>query len=92
MAKRRKGLKRNKTKVSYNYLERERTILADERTFLAYIRTALSVLIFAIFLIKFFPDIPNIYWIFALTVAVGIGVLVIGFAQFILFRNKVNNH
>ncbi len=71
-------------------LEKERTILADERTLLSYIRTALSIFIFAIFLIKFFPEFPNIFLLFLAVNGLGVVLLLIGFAQFFFYRRQAD--
>jgi putative membrane protein len=70
-------------------LDMKRTLLADQRTLLAYIRTALSVFVFAIFLIKFFPEAPTMFYVFLGTMAIGILILVVGFVEFLTFRRSV---
>jgi len=69
-------------------LDKERTVMADERTLLAYIRTALSIFVFAIFVLKFFPEIPSTFHIFLLIVTVGVVVLVIGFVEYFNFKRE----
>ncbi len=69
-------------------LEKAQVRLADERTLLAYIRTALSVFIFAIFILKFFPDYPDIFLIFITIVILGVIILTIGFVEYFVFLSK----
>ena len=81
------GFKKNNL---VNELEKERTMMADDRTLLSFVRTSLSIFIFGIFLIKFFPEVPNIFLIFVLTIVFGIVVMVVGTVEYLIFRKEIN--
>ena len=59
-------------------LDQLRTALANERTLLAYIRTALSMIVFGMAAVKFFPDIPGMVWAGWCAIAGGVVLLAWG--------------
>ena len=64
--------------------------MADDRTLLAYIRTALSIFIFGVVILKFFPNFPNIFIIFITSIILGLVILAIGIVEFLFFRKEAN--
>ena len=57
-----------------------RTTLANERMLLAYIRTALSLLIFGMAVIKFFPE--QLFLVFLGWILLFCGIAVLGWGSF----------
>jgi len=59
-------------------LDQLRTALANERTLLAYIRTALSIVVFGMAAVKFFPESPMVVRLGWCAIAGGVAILAWG--------------
>ena len=71
-----------------DYLAIDRTRLANQRTLLSFIRTALYLVVSGIALTKV-KALEQIRWLGYVVFAASVIVLVIGFVNYFIFRNKI---
>lgn len=72
-----------------DWLERERTLLANERTFLSYVRTAFAAMVFGFALIQLTKSSPlNTIGLFSLLA--GVTFAIAGLIHFNIHKKMIN--